>query len=466
MRLIRLLIAVTICALAVPQAALGWENGVPGGNGFGTHDWVLAAGNRLAVAQGTSWLDLDTAMAASAEPDRIRGDQRYHHHDRWGKRYGYAEVRVASLYSQAVKLYRAGDRAGASRKVGLMSHYYADICSPLHTDDSRAESKVHGRFERAVDALLRSPSSYWWWASYDGYTRVSNASSYTKSSAKKAHASYTSLVRGYNRKGFKGAPLPIARKSLSRAANGVADLVMSIQQDAVEVKASPSVSAHQGVAVGDGFHYVFHTTRITRYTGSWTATGTNTRPFEGLSGFTKPHLGDGCYHEGKLYVVAENWPTVSNQHILVFDATTLERLDAIPTGRGHEAAGVCVAPGADGEDSLWIASYWDSKYLYEYKLDGSYVRAMPLSPAPRRGIQGISYGNDRFYLSVGPYKGVGSLYSVSTTGSAMHLYTRRYVGHHEGLAVLGDQILWLIDGGGTNSRVRYLRFPAFLTEQP
>jgi hypothetical protein len=89
-----------------------------------------------------------------------------------------------------------------------------------------------------------------------------------------------------------------------------------------------------------------------------------------------------------------------------------------------------------------------------------------LSPPPRKGIQGIAYGNGKFYLSVGPYKGLGSLYSVSAEGSSTHIYTRRHVGYHEGIALVGDQLLWLIDGGGTNSRVRYLRFPAFLTEQP
>jgi hypothetical protein len=465
-RLIRLLIATAICALAAPHAALAWDNGVPGGDGFGTHDWVLATGNKHAVAQGTSWLDLDTAMKASAEPDRIRGDQRYHTYDRWGKQSGYANLRVASLYSQAVKLYRAGDRVGASRKVGLLSHYYADICNPLHTDSSGAETRMHSRFERAVDRLMRSPNSYTRWAPYDGYTRVSNASSYTKSSAKKAHASYSALVRGYNRKGFRGTPIYYARISLSRAANGIADLVMSVQQDAVEVAASPNVSAHQGVAASDDNYYVFHTTRITRYNKSWIATGTNTQPFAGLSGFTKPHLGDGCYYDGKLYVVAENWPGVSNQHILVFDATTLERLDAIPTGRTHETAGVCVAPGTNGEDSLWVASYYDSRYLFEYSLDGSHVGTLPLSPPPRKGIQGIAFGDGKFYLSVGPYKGLGSLYSVSTEGTSALLYTRRSTAHHEGIDLVGDKLLWLIDGGGTDSRVRYLRFPAFLTEQP
>jgi hypothetical protein len=465
-RLIRLLIVATIWVLAVPPAALAWENGTPGGDGFGTQDWVLAAGNRLAVSQGTNWLDLDIALKATAEPDRTRGDQRYHFYDRWGKHYGYAHLRVALLYSQAVKLYRAGDREGASRKVGLLSHYYTDVCDPLHTDDSRAEAKMRSRFEGQIDRLLRSPNSYSWWASHDGYTHVSNASSYTKSSASKAHKSYSALVRTYNRKGLKGTPVSLARKSVSLAANGIADLVMSIQQDAVEVSASPNVSAHQGVAVSDENYYIFHTTRITRYDRSWNATGTNTHPFDGLSGFTEPHLGDGCFYDGKLYVVAENWPAVTNQHILVFDAATLERLDAIPTGRTHEVAGVCVAPGTDGESSLWVASFTDSKYLFEYKLDGSYVGALPLSPAPQRGIQGIGYGNNQLYLSVGPYKGMGAVYSVSAEGSSSLLYTRRDVGHHEGIDLDGDQLLWLIDGGGTNSKVRFLRFPAFLTQAP
>jgi hypothetical protein len=462
--LIRLFIVVAIWSLAAPAAALAWGNGASNASGFGTHGWVLCAGNRLAVSQGTTWLDLETAVGASTEPDGIRGDQRYHGYDRWGRSSGYAQLRVASLYSQAVKSFRAGDRIGASRKVGLLSHYYADACDPLHTDDSRAENGMHGRFERAVDRLLRSENSYWWWAKHDGYKRVSSASEYTKSSARKAHASYSALVRGYNRKGFKGSAVSVARKSVSRAANGIADLVMSIQQDAVEIGVSPNVSAHQGVAVSDENNFVFHTTWISRYTKSWVATGTNLHPFEGLNGFTRPHLGDGCYYDGKLYVVAENWPAVTNQHILVFDAATLERLDAIPTGRTHETAGVCVAPGSDGTVSLWIASYLDSRYLFEYKLDGSYVGALPMSPVPRRGIQGIGYGNDRFYLSVGPYKGIGSLYSVSAEGSSTLLYTRRYAGHHEGIDLSGDRLLWLIDGGGTDSRVRYLRFPAFLMQ--
>lgn len=452
--------------MAAPPSALAWGNGPHNGIGFGTHDWILATGNRFAVAQGTTWLDLGVAEQASAVPDLIRGDQPNHFYDRWGKPYGHAPTKVAALYKQAVAAFRAGDRTGASRTVGLLSHYYSDVCEPLHTDDCRAEALMHAPFERVVDRLLRSPAAGQSWVSYDGYQRVSSASALTISAAKKAHGSYSSLVKNYNRHGFNATSVSIAKHSVGRAANGVADLIMSIQQDAVEVKASPNVSAHQGVAASDSFYYVIGTNRITRYDRSWNATGTNSDPMGGLEGFGQPHLGDGCYHDGKLYVVAENWPNVSSQHILVFDANTLARLDAIPTGQTHEVASICIAPGAGGKDALWIASYLDSTQLFQYDLaDGHFVGDLPLSPPPLPGIQGVTYHDDSFFISVGPYKGVGYLYSASAEGSTTLLYTRRGAGDHEGVDFDGDSLLWLIDRGTEGSNVRYLKIPAFLAGQ-
>jgi hypothetical protein len=446
-----------------PATALAWGNGPNAGAGFGTHDWILTTANRFAVSQGTTWLDVDVATRASGEPDLISGDQRYHAYDRWGKHYGFAPTRVAALYSQAVTLYRNGDRAGASRAVGLLSHYYADVCEPLHTDDSKPETRMHGPFERVVDKMLRSPSSCRSWASYDGYGRASNPSAFTVSAAKYAHASYSNLVKTYKRHGFNKAVRAIARRSVNHAANGVADVIMSVQQDAIEATNSPNVSAHQGVAVGEDFYYIFHTDRITRYDRSWVATGTNDVPFEGLDGFTEPHLGDGCYHNGKLYVVAENWPAVTNQQILVFDANTLQRLAAIPTGKTHEVASICVAPNKDGTDVFWIASYLDSTHLFQYDIDDCrYVGETTLSPAPLRGIQGIDYHDGQMYIACGASENVGFLYSASVEGSTTLLYTRRSPGAHEGLASDGNTLLWLVDQGATGSRVWYLRLPGFL----
>ena len=466
MRTTRLLVMLALWTLLLPSVAYAWGNGPQHGAGFGTHDWILVTGNRFAVARGTNWLDVAVAASATAEPDHLKGDQPNHAYDRWGKRYGTAQTRVAALYSRAVALIRAGDRTGASRTVGLLSHYYSDVCEPLNTDGSRNEKRMHDPFERAVDRALRSPSSHRSWAVYDGYTRVSGASSasaYTIAAAKKAHASYSTLVKNFNRRGFNSTSVAIARRCVARAANGVADLIMSVQQDAVEVTASPNVSAHQGVAAGEGFYYVFDTTRIARYNKSWVATGTTIDPLRGLDGFTKPHLGDGCEHEGKLYVVAENYPAVTNQHILVFDARTLQRLDAFPTGQTHEVSSICVAPGANGSDALWVASYQDSTRLFEYDLgDGHFRGTRPLSPVPDAGIQGVAYHDGAMYISAGAHHGVGYLYSASAEGSTTLLYTRHSTGYHEGIDFDGGTLLWLIDRGSAGSKVRYLRLPTFL----
>lgn len=463
MRLARLVGLLAVLVFAAPSTALAWGNGPQGGAGFGTHDWIVANANRFAVSQGTRWLDVDVAVRASGEPDTIPGDQYYHAYDRWGKRYGNAPVKVATLYTQAVALYRKGDRAGASRAVGLLSHYYADVCDPLHTDDSKFESRMHGPFERAVDRSLPSAGSHMSWARYDGYQRVTNASAATVSVAKTTHKSYASLVKEYRRHGYSKSSLALANKSLGRAANGIADIIMSIQQDAIEVTASPNVSAHQGIAVSEDFYYVIHTDRITRYNRSWVATGTNSAPFDGLDGFNQPHLGDGCYHDGKLYIVAENYPNVSNQQILVFDAKTLARLDAIPTEPTHEVASICVAPDKDGKDAFWVASYLDSTRLFEYDIDHCrYVGETTLSPAPVPGIQGIEYHDGTMYIATGASRNVGFLYSASVEGSTALLYTRRSPGAHEGLAYDGNALLWLVDSEPGGSRVRSLRFPSFL----
>jgi hypothetical protein len=458
--------AVLFAALAAPQSAFAWNNGPQGGAGFGAQDWVLASANRFAISQGVGWLDQTAALKATAEPDSIKGDQVNHNCDRWGKHYGTSPAKVAKLYAQAVSLFRAGDRTGASRVVGLISHYYADTCDPLHTDDSTAEKRIGGPFERSVDRLLRSPSSYRSWASYDGFAHVSSASSLTSSAAGKAHSSYETLVTEYRRHGFDAKCVSIARKSVNRAANGMADIIMSIQQDAVEVAASPNISAHQGIAAGGGCYYVFDTQRITRYTASWVATGTNATPFAGTRGLTtaQAHLGDGCYHEGKLYVPAENWPSVTGQQILVFDAQTLSLETTMPTGQTHEVSSVCVAPGTGGKDALWVSSYEDSSRLFEYDLDTlRYVGSKALHPAPVPGIQGLTFSGDTFYIAASAVENVGHLYSVSQEGSTTPLYTRHGPGYHEGLEAQDGQLLWLIDRRSEGSKIRYLDFPGFLS---
>jgi hypothetical protein len=457
-----LVLLIAALFLALPSSALAWGSGTAKSPGFGSHQWMLGNGNRLAVSQGITWLDMSVATSAAISADSIKGDQTNHHYDRWGKHYGRADTRVRALYAQAVVAYRAGNRSEASRLTGLLSHYYADICNPLHTDDSKAEIKIHSRFEHAVDWLMRRPTGYGSWVHYNGYSRVTDAGAYTAATAKTTHLAYTSLVDHYVHHGFDRTAVKIAQQSANRASNGIANIIMSIQQDAVETTSSPSIMAHQGVAAGPDAFYVFHTTSITRFDRAWNETSSTIDPMGGIAGFTQPHLGDGCYSDGKLYVVAENYPEISNQMILVFDATTLERLAIIPTGQTHEVASVTAVPGEGEHGVLYVASFLDSARLFKYDMDdGSYIGDFPLSPAPKAGIQGVAYDGTKLFAAAGRTYGLGYIYSVAMDGTTSLAYTRVSAGSHEGIEFDGGRLLWLIDRGASGARVRSLALPAF-----
>ena len=130
-------------ALLTPHVALAWANGGDYGNGFGTHDWVLHEADRLAASRGYDWLRLGSALRATDNPDTRLQDTYHHVYDVWGARYGDAPDRCQELFARAAAQLRAGDAAAASRTFGLLSHYYADICNPTHTDSRDREARMH-----------------------------------------------------------------------------------------------------------------------------------------------------------------------------------------------------------------------------------------------------------------------------------------------------------------------------------
>ncbi|HEY5539854.1 MAG TPA: hypothetical protein VIL41_00190 [Coriobacteriia bacterium] len=452
-------------ALAAPQSALAWGSGGGNAKGSGTHQWILRTANRFARQDGANWVDMAVATSATIEPDLDPADKPNHDYDRWGMWYGSANTRIATLYAQAVESYRDGDRETASHALGLLAQYYADVCDPLHTDESPAEPRMARRFERNVDWLLANPANSNW-AAYDGYQRITQPAAATVSIAAKAHGSYSSLVSEYSAQGFDSKVRSIAKTGVGRAANGIADMIMSIQQAAIEVTTSPNVSAHQGVASGGGFYYVFHTTRITRYDQSWNATGTIDHPVGWWNGFIEPHLGDGCYYDGKLFVVAENYPDISNQQIMVFDATTLRYIKRFWTYQHHEVSSVTVADLGDGP-VLVVSSFLDSTRLFTYRIeDGAYLGSLALQPSPHIGIQSVAFGDGLLYLCAGRSSGTGYLYAATPSGQTRLLYTRRSLGAHEGLDFYDGRLLWLVDRGVSGSLVYYLELPNFLYSLP
>ena len=228
-RLIVTTLLVCLLALLLPAVAQAWSNGGNGGNGFGTHDWILREATRLAAARGADWVILRVAEPKTDDPDTVLHDTWYHIYDVWGSHYGDAPTKVLSNYRLALAARKAGDWTAASKYVGLMAHYYGDICNPLHTDQCDAEDRMHSSYETAAQKYTDGKGENAGWVTFDGYQARSDVVAFTKATAATSHKSYSTLVKGYNSGGMNATVLSITKKAMNRAANGLADLIISIK---------------------------------------------------------------------------------------------------------------------------------------------------------------------------------------------------------------------------------------------
>lgn len=222
--------AIVLVVLLLSAApAVAWGNG-EFYRGYGAHDWVLDQANRLIVGeQGSSWLMLSEARPMTDDPDYIYRDFVHHHYDIWGDIYGDAPTWVADLYATAAEQLSRGDAAGASRTVGLLAHYFADINQPMHTDASTKETDLrHSLYEMAVDSRTRSATTNQSWVIFDGLTVVADPAATTADAAVFAHQSYATLVNTYARYGFNTTVLNITKAQLNRGANDLADMIATL----------------------------------------------------------------------------------------------------------------------------------------------------------------------------------------------------------------------------------------------
>ncbi len=214
------------------ERAHAWSNGGECGNGFGTHDWVLYEADRLAESRGYHWLRLGAALRATDDPDTRLHDTYHHVYDVWGSTYGDAPERVQELFTRAVRHLRAGRPRAASGVFGLLAHYYADICNPTHTDGSALEDGMHSRHESATNTRTDAKGEHRSWVRFDGIQVRRGAYDPAKRAATYAHQYYWELVRTYSRKGWVPSTATITRRCLSRAANDLADLLVSARRAA------------------------------------------------------------------------------------------------------------------------------------------------------------------------------------------------------------------------------------------
>lgn len=229
-----------VAACMAANEALAWSNGPAGPDSFGTHDWVLQEAVWQAGKRG-AWVRLRAALPHTDDPDSLFHDYYYHVYDEWGGRYGDAPRKVALYYRRALNALRAGQRGRASRMLGIMAHYYADVCNPLHTDQTGAEERMHSAYETSVQELTDSPGERRRWLPRRKRRLVADAEAVTMAAARAAHPSYHALVTNFNRFGMNRTVMRITRRSLGRAVSGLADFIVTLRRDAARARAAQSV---------------------------------------------------------------------------------------------------------------------------------------------------------------------------------------------------------------------------------
>lgn len=218
-------IAVVLLVGATPQPALAWSNGAEGCNSYGTHDLVLDKALDMIDAE---WVKRRIALRATDDPDCVDGIDHasgtwWHVYDRWGDEWGGADEATAVWFRRTQRRLEAGRERAASRALGIMSHFIADVANPMHTDSSAREDRVHSSYENAVD---RRVGDYRF--SYDGVDGTRPAAR-TRKVARGAHRFYWELVRTYDDHGYNDQVHVITRRQLNRAANALTDLIESLR---------------------------------------------------------------------------------------------------------------------------------------------------------------------------------------------------------------------------------------------
>ncbi len=220
------------------SSAYGWANGADlngdgiGDDGYGTHDWVVERAISLAGSKA-DWVDVETAILASDDPDSEKTSTSIYLHvyKPVGRGRGGPQA-VADEYNHLLKAYEAGNYKEASRRLGRLSHYYADVCQPYHTVTTSGTDKVHFDYEVDVSAATRTYGHSSDLLVKRSRRSVSDVRRSAISAAYFARGKYSSLHKAYSksRSVNSGTTRTITRDLLSRAVNDLADIITMVEE--------------------------------------------------------------------------------------------------------------------------------------------------------------------------------------------------------------------------------------------
>jgi hypothetical protein len=99
------------------------------------------------------------ALRATDDPDCKDGIDHasgtwWHVYDRWGDEWGGADEATRVWFRRTKRRLEAGRERAASRALGIMSHFIADVGNPIHTDQSNKEESIHSPYESDVDKRI------------------------------------------------------------------------------------------------------------------------------------------------------------------------------------------------------------------------------------------------------------------------------------------------------------------------
>ena len=257
-------------------SVFAWANGGDGGNGFGTHDWIITSAMKVFGASPPAWFEVETALLASDDPDKVFFATNEHVFNEKG--YGRGAVdRISEFYHQALVAHQAGDDHTASMAFGWMAHYFGDITQPYHTNYAAVDRGVsHRRYELLVDLLAKNADMSPAWMTPDRSPHaVTDVRTTAIAAAAFSRRWYPELYREFhaNETILTTHVKAITGTLLKRASSDLANLLYSIDQGVGD--AAPAAS----VSVRLRYTYVAQNTTETVYVAVKDAAG---HPLEGV----------------------------------------------------------------------------------------------------------------------------------------------------------------------------------------
>ena len=230
----------------------GWSNGpaVPPGStnrdGYGTHDWVIDQALKVVDGRADGWFDAQVARLASDDPDTTGAGPGIEHVYRESGQRGGAIHQITENYALAVQHYaqgqaaqQSGDASGAatsfraaSQRIGILSHYYADILNPYHTAYAAVGNDAeHLKYELLVDTQTKRASDRPDWSEPTRtVTPVSNVRTLALSAAAFSRSYYAELHSRYapNQSVLTTRVQTITGLLFKRVARDLANIITSV----------------------------------------------------------------------------------------------------------------------------------------------------------------------------------------------------------------------------------------------